>query len=257
MLRQLQSLDRTKGAGPDGLSSALLKFLANFIYKPLSLIYQYSLDTGAAPNDWKLANIIPIHKKGSRSNPLNYRPISMTCISSKILEHILCHNINNFLDNNNLLVEYQHGFRKQHGCDTQLLTTVSDLVEAYDQNIPVDLAVLDFSKAFDVVSHPKLILKMEAIGIHRSTCSWISDWLSNRLLTVTVNGAQSSLHHVTSGVPQGSVLGPLLFLLYINDMPSCVHFCNLRLFADDSLAFHRIQSQVDVDHIQSGLTPGR
>ena len=253
VLKQLQSLDRTKGAGPDGLSSALLKFLANFIYKPLSLIYQYSLDTGAAPDDWKLANVIPIHKKSSRSNPLNYRPISMTCIASKILEHILCHDINNFLDDNNLLVECQHGFRKKHGCDTQLLTTVTDLVEAYDQNIPVDLAVLDFSKAFDVVSHPKLLLKMKAIGIHSSTCNWISDWLSNRLLTVTVNGAQSSLHRVTSGVPQGSVLGPLLFLLYINDMPSCVHFCNLRLFADDSLAFHRIQSQVDVDHMQSDL----
>ena len=95
----------------------------------------------------------------------------MTCIASKILEHILCHDINNFLDDNNLLVECQHGFRKKHGCDTQLLTTVTDLVEAYDQNIPVDLAVLDISKAFDVVSHPKLLLKMKAIGIHSSTCN--------------------------------------------------------------------------------------
>lgn len=253
VLKQLQSLDRTKGAGPDGLSSALLKFLASYIYIPLTDIYQYSLDSGHSPTDWRHANVIPIHKKGSRSDPLNYRPISMTCISSKILEHIICSNVNAYLDEHHLLTDCQHGFRKRHGCVTQLLATTTDLIDAYDLNIPTDLAVLDFSKAFDVVSHNKLLTKMEALGIHKVTCNWIYNWLTNRTLSVNVNREHSSRHQVTSGVPQGSVLGPLLFLIFINDMPSSVDFCNLRLFADDSLAYHKVKTSIDTNHLQSDL----
>ena len=253
VLKQLQMLDRKKGAGPDGLSSGLLKFLANYIYKPLSKIFQYSVDIGKVPNEWRHAHVIPVFKKGRRADPLNYRPISMTCIASKILEHIICHDVNNFLDVNNILVDCQHGFRKRHGCDTQLLTTVTDLIASYDSNTPVDLAVLDFTKAFDTVSHPKLLIKLSALGLHESTCKWISSWLSKRSLAVTVNGACSTTRPVTSGVPQGSVLGPLLFLLYINDMPNCTNFCSLRLFADDTLVYHQIQNQSDMNDLQSDL----
>lgn len=253
VLKQLQLLDRSKGAGPDGLSSALLKFLACYIYQSLTMIYQLSIDTGSTPVDWRRANVIPIHKKGSRSEPLNYRPISMTCIASKILEHIISSDINAFLDEHKLLADCQHGFRKRHGCDTQLLETTSDLIDSYDLNIPVDVAVLDFSKAFDVVSHQKLLTKLKAMGIHLSTCEWIHGWLSNRSLSVIVNGATSSGHKVTSGVPQGSVLGPLLFLIFINDMQNSVGNCNLKLFADDSLVYQQINSQTDAINFQSDL----
>ena len=253
VLKLLQSLDKTKGAGPDGLSPALLKFLSNYIYVSLAHIYQYSLNTGTVPSDWKLANVVPIHKKGSRTDPLNYRPISLTCIASKILEHIISHDINLFLDQHNLLSDCQHGFRKRHGCDTQLLSTVTDLIESFDNRVPVDIAVLDFSKAFDVVSHQKLMSKVQAMGIHVHTCNWLTSWLSNRFLSVIVNGAQSSKHAITSGVPQGSVLGPLLFLIFINDMPSCIDHCNLRLFADDSLIYHEISSQANIVELQSDL----
>ena len=203
-LKQLQSLNRSKGAGPDGLSLAL----ANYIYQPLTMIYQYSIDMGLIPNDWK------------RSDPLNYRPISMTCIASKILEHFICHDMNKFLETHHLLSDCQHGFSNKHGCDTQLLSTTLDLIDSYDLNIFVELAVLDFPKAFDVLSHAKLNIKLGSIGIHESTCRWISERLSCRTLLVIVNSAKSSLHKLTSGVPQGSVLGPLFFWYTFNDMPS-------------------------------------
>ena len=261
VLKQLRSLDDKKGAGPDGLSAALLKFLSPYIYIPLSMILQQSIDTCSTPRDWRVANVIPVYKKGSRSEPLNYRPISLTSITSKILEHIISSNIHHFLDTENLLSQCQHGFRAKHGCDTQLLTTMIDLVDSYDSNTPVDIAVLDFRKAFDVVSHPKLLLKLGAIGIHPSTSRWIEDWLFDRHLSVIVNGVTSGSRNVTSGVPQGSVLGPLLFLIYINDMPNVVLNSDLRLFADDSLVYRQITTpsdsqllQADLDRLQTWAT---
>ena len=251
--KQLQNLDSKKGPGPDGLSPALLKFLSDYIYRSLSAIFQYSINLGSVPQDWRDANVVPIYKKGSRSDPLNYRPISLTSIASKILEHIICHDVNSFLDDNNLLANCQHGFRKEHGCDTQLLSTLSDLVDHYDRNTPIDIAVLDFQKAFDVVPHQKLILKLRATGIHNQTCKWIESWLSDRRLAVTVNGASSSRRHASSGVLQGSVLGPLLFLIYINDMPNSVLNSSLRLFADDSLIYKPISSPSDTASFQADL----
>lgn len=192
-------------------------------------------------------------KKGSRTNPLNYRPVSLTSIVSKILEHIISHNINSFLDTNSLFTDTQHGFRKKHGCDTQLITTVTDLIDSFDKNLPTDVIVLDFSKAFDVVSHPKLLLKMKAIGIHPNTCQWTQNWLSNRTLSVTVNSCHSSDHLVKSSVPQSSVLGPLLFLIFINDMPTSVQQSTLRLFADDSLVYKQVTTQQDSSQLQNDL----
>ena len=113
-------------------------------------MFQYFLDNGSVPDDWRTANIVPLHKKGSRSDPLNYRPISLTCITSKIFEHIISHDIHGYLESHNLLANCQHGFRRLHGCDTQLMTTITDFIDAYDQDVSLDTAVLDFSMLFRI-----------------------------------------------------------------------------------------------------------
>ena len=253
VLNLLISLDPTKGAGPDNLPPALLKFMGPYIYKVITAIFNFSLAKQCVPVDWKTANVVPIHKKGARNVALNYRPISLTSVLCKTMEHIIAHNIHSYLDEFNILYKDQHGFRPGHGCDTQLLNTISDFIDSYDSNIISDLIVLDFSKAFDVVSHPKLIHKLKSIGIHSQTVGWIKHWLSNRTHQVTVNGVTSNSHLVTSGVPQGSVLGPLLFLIYINDMPNSVLNSKLKLFADDSLLYNNIKSDSDMLNLQLDL----
>ena len=249
----LNKLDPTKSTGPDNLSPALLKFLAPYIYKTVAKIYQYSITTSTVPSDWRQANVIPVHKKNSKSDPLNYRPISLTSILCKNLEHIIAHNIHAYLDKHHILYEHQHGFRNKHGCDTQLLNTITDFVNSYDSLSTLDLIILDFSKAFDVVSHPKLLFKIAQLGIHPNTRNWIKSWLENRSHRVTVNGVTSSSKLVTSGVPQGSVLGPLLFLIYINDMPDSFYHSTLKLFADDSLLYHNIENHSDQSNLQTDL----
>lgn len=143
--------------------------------------------------------------------------------------------------------------RKNCGCVTQLLNTVFDVVNFYDNNLLVDITVLAFSKAFDVVSNNQLILKLSAIGVHRTTCDWVSSWLTDRKLFVTANNNHSSQRSVTSGVAQGSVLGPLLFLIYITDMPSHISTSYLKLFADDSLLNRPINNPIDITILQNDL----
>ena len=145
-------------------------------------------------------------------------PISLTSICSKVLEHIIYHNIMNHLNNNNILIENQHGFRANHSCVTQLLTLTEDISYSLDHRKQVDVILLDFAKAFDTVPHQRLLTKLHFYGIQNDTYSWIKAWLSNRTQQILLDGITSSSVAVTSGVPQGTVLGLLMFLLYINDI---------------------------------------
>ena len=190
------------------------------------------------------ANISPVYKKGDVHLPENYRPVSLTCVSCKILEHIICKHILDHLERNKILTSLNHGFRSGYSCETQLVTTVHDLLGKFDTGSQIDMIILDFSKAFDTVPHGKLLHKMKLYGVDGNINSWLSDFLTNRKMKVVVDGEESDSVTVDSGVPQGTVLGPLLFLCHINDLPDAVK-STVRLFADDCLLYRSIRNMDD------------
>ena len=203
------------------------------------MIFKESLRVGETPEDWKKANITPIFKKGSRNDPANYRPVSLTSQVCKVLESIVKEQIFDHLKNKNLLSEKQHGFREGRSCLSNLLTTLEDWTDILDDRACVDVAYLDFRKAFDLVSHKHLLLKLHKHGINGQIGNWIKAFLENRKQKVVIRGHESEELDVLSGVPQGSVLGPLLFLIFINDLPKCTT-CPVCLFADDSKIYCRV-----------------
>ena len=196
-----------------------------------------------------------MQNKCSFDTPYLWDVTSLTCVCSKLLEHIICHHIREHLDNLSILSVFHHGFRSGHSCVSQLLVTVHNFMTAFDREIQTDVAVLDFSKAFDVVPHRRLLGKLKHYGITGPTLNWISEFLSGRTQCVVVDGAESSWIPVTSGVPQGTVLGALLFLLYINDLPDCVS-SSVRLFADDCLLYRRVTSVDDQLELQNDKQTG-
>jgi hypothetical protein len=248
----LNGLKPNKAAGPDTIPPRLLKEVASEIAPALHTIFQQSLYTGCVPHDWRNANVSPLFKKGEKYRPENYRPVSLTCICSKLMEHIVVSSIGRHLDNHNILHPSQHAFRKGHSCETQLVNLVHDLTSNAEKGIQTDLVVMDFAKAFDKVSHSRLMHKLDHYGIRGGTNNWIRAFLTDRTQSVVVSGESSDPAPVTSGVPQGTVLGPVLFSLFINDLPDCVH-SNVRLFADDCVLYRQIQSQSDCDALQHDI----
>ena len=252
--KQLSKLNPGKAAGPDNLTSRILKELHNEIAPILTDIFNTSLSEGTVPKDWKNAYVTPVYKKGPKSKPENYRPISLTCICCKVLEHIITSNIMTHLDKNNLLFLNQHGFRSRVSCETQLIQFTQDMYDTLNtQGGQADVIVMDFSKAFDKVDHQRLLLKLHRLGINHGVITWIRSFLSDRYQCVVLDGEKSDACPVLSGVPQGSVLGPCLFLMYINDMPETIK-SNIRLFADDTIMYLTISNQSDCQDLQSDLT---
>ncbi|XP_014679418.1 PREDICTED: RNA-directed DNA polymerase from mobile element jockey-like, partial [Priapulus caudatus] len=252
VIKLLKSLDPKKAIGPDNLPTTLLKNYAEIIGPMLCLIYKQSIHTGDMPEDWLNANIIAAHKKGNKSDPANYRPISLTCVACKVMEHIIFRSVMDHFDHNNILANCQHGFRKSHSCETQLLSTVNDLSYRLDNKEQVDVAILDFAKAFDTVPHNKLLHKLNYYGTRGKTLIWIRKWLTKRHQTVVLDGQKSRKVPVKSGVPQGTVLGPLLFLVFINDICNGID-STLRLFADDCLIYKPIRSGADTELLQKDI----
>ena len=250
--KQLSSLNPHKATGPDGLPAHVLKECAHEIAPYLTLIFQKSLQEGNVPEDWKKACVAAVFKKGDRHSAANYRPVSLTSLCCKIQEHILTSNIRRHLANYNILTNSQHGFRERRSCETQLLTLVHELASNLDKGSRTDLIILDFAKAFDKVPHERLLRKLSHYGIRGQTLSWIRAFLSNRSQRVVVDGVQSEPAPVISGVPQGTVLGPILFLLFINDLPNDLS-SSVRLFADDCIVYRKIRTRTDSELLQRDL----
>jgi len=249
---KLVNLDISKSPGPDFWHPRFFKEAAFELTKPLTVLFQKSLDTGVLPDVWKTANVVPVFKKGDRKLPSNYRPISLTLVICKILESVIRDKIFEYLLRNNLLSNQQHGFVPGRSCITQLLTALNCWTESLEHGTPVDVIYLDFSKAFDSVPHERLLLKLRAYGIQGNILRWIKSFLSGRKQTVVVNGVKSGTSNVLSGVPQGSVMGPLLFLIYINDIVGVIKSPAL-LFADDVKIFCPIVNQQSAQQLQLDL----
>ena len=253
VLNLLNELDISKAPGPDKIPAHFLKLCSTEIAPILILIFQASIHQSRVPPDWKQANIVPVFKKGDRTLCSNYRPVSLTCICSKILEHIIYSHIFFHLSQHNILCDEQHGFRHGRSCETQLLLTINDFAESLNNNKQTDAILLDFSKAFDKVSHQHLYHKLHHYGIRGNTLEWLKDFLTGRPQQVLVNGEQSDVSQVTSGVPQGTVLAPLLFLCFIYDLPKNI-LSTVRLYADDVILYIPINSKEDCYQLQKDLT---
>ena len=194
----------------------------------------------------------PVFKKGSKHVPSNYRPISLTCLVVKVMERCVHKNITAFLNDHDKLKTTQHGFRLNHSCQTQLLETLYQWAGSVDNRKSTDAIFLDFSKAFDSVPHQRLLMKLNHIGIRGPLLQWIESFLSGREQRVVIEGHSSKWSHVTSGVPQGSILGPLLFLIYINDIGENLT-SPTRLFADDCVLYREITNPSDRITLQQDL----
>ena len=217
-------------------------------------LFQASLNQGVVPPDWKNANIVPLFKKGDKSNPANYRPISLTSLTCKILEHVVYSSVMTHFEKYSILDDAQHGFRKNRSCVSQLISTMDDFANSLKNQKQTDAILLDFSKAFDKVDHLGLLSKLEHLGIRGPLLEWTSSFLIGRKQRVVVDGQASPHSDVLSGVPQGTVLGPLFFLVYINDISKGLSQGTfIRLFADDSLLYRQINSPKDCETLQKDL----
>ena len=218
----------------------------------VTCIFNKSYQTGQVPDDWLKANVVPVFKKGNKTDPVNYRPISLTCTCCKLMEHVVTSNIMRHATKNDILYPLQYGFRSGRSCETQLTGFISDLHNNLQQGRQTDVIVLDMAKAFDKVGHQRLIRKLKFYGIRGLTSQWIHSFLSNRTQSVVLDGSSSYTADVISGVPQGSVLGPCLFLYFINDLPTALTSKG-RLFADDTLVYLSVQSEEDARCLQVDL----
>ena len=234
--------------GKDGITSLSLKLVSDFIVKPITRTVDLSFSRGVFPNELKIALVSPLYKAKDPMYFSNYRPISLLSTFSKILERLMYNRILDFLNKHKILNKYQFGFRTNHSTYMALIILLENIMKALENGESAIGIFLDFQKAFDTVNHSILLDKLCIYGIRGPALSWITSYLSNRCQYVVYNGYESECKYTSCGVPQGSILGPLLFLLYINDLPAVSKLFMLILFADDTNLFctsHNVNMLVD------------
>ena len=243
VMKAIRKLKNNTSCGPDGLPPILFRKLASHLALPLSLLFNNSMSVGRIPDDWKKAIITPISKGGLASDVCNYRPISLTSVACKIMERVIVQHLLSYLYQHGLISRQQHGFLLRKSTTTNLLETINDWTLAIDGRDGVVTAYIDFAKAFDSVSHPKLYHKLQGYGISGSMLAWIKDFLSARFQCTRVGDSVSTVEYLISGVIQGSCLGPILFVLYINDIVQLFdECCTCKLYADDLKLYMHMKS---------------
>ena len=251
----IDEIKPNSSCSPADIPAKVFKGCKFSLSKPLTMFWKKSLECGKIPSHYKNQIVKPIHKKGPKVLARNWRPVALTPHEVKIIERVFRGDISSYLESNHMINENQHGFRKNHSCTTQLMTNLDFIFTNAINGDEVDSIYIDYAKAFDKVDHGLLIHKLKGYGIVGEYLSWITDFLNNRFQTVCVNNCFSYTTSVKSGVPQGSVLGPLLFIIYINDLPSFIDNPNVKIytFADDTKLVSKIASEQDVLHLQHSL----
>ena len=246
--KKLLKLKIDKSPGPDAIHPRLLKELAEEVSPALACIYNTSLKIGSLPDDWKTAQVKAIYKKGAKKEPKNYRPVSLTCIACKVMESI----IRDHMVRNHILSDRQYGFVGGRSTALQLMKVFEEWTDILDAGGELDVIYMDFIKAFDSVPHKRLLGKLSSNRIEGTIQRWIKSFLVGRRQRVAVKGAYSRWANVLSGIPQGSVLGPILFVLYINDLPETVT-SQIYIFADDTKIYSQIKNEEDHQALQEDL----